>query len=87
MKVIDLEEAKSNLDRYAQECQLSPVVVTVGGKPVFELILVRTEDPNFLDRLLESNREFRALAEERRKESDSCRVSSLEEVRQRLEKE
>jgi antitoxin (DNA-binding transcriptional repressor) of toxin-antitoxin stability system len=84
MKVIELSEAKANLEQYAQECQSSPVVVTVDGKPLFELIPVRSEDPDFLDRLLDSNAAFRDLLAARRRESDSGRVSSLEEVRQRL---
>jgi hypothetical protein len=84
MKVIDLEEAKSNLERYAQECQSSPVLVTVGGKPAFELFPIQSEDPEFFDRLLVANPAFRQLMEERRRECDSGQTSSLEEVRQRL---
>ena len=84
MKVINLEEAKEHLEQYAQECQTSPVVVTVGGKPAFELLPIRSDDPEFIDRLLEQNREFRELVEERREESRSGRVSSLESVRERL---
>ena len=49
MKVIDLEEAKANLEQYANECQSSPVVVTVGGKPVLEMIPIRSDDPEFVD--------------------------------------
>jgi len=84
MKVIDLEEAKNHLEQYAHECQTSPVVVTVEGRPVFELIPIRSDDPDFLERLLASNPAFQQLLEERRSESDSGKVSSLEEVRQRL---
>ena len=87
MKVIDLKEAKTHLEQYAEECQSSPVVVTVDGKPVFELIPVRTDDPDFIDRLLASNPAFRRLLEERRKESATGKVTSLEEARQRLESE
>jgi antitoxin (DNA-binding transcriptional repressor) of toxin-antitoxin stability system len=85
MTVIDLQEAKTNLERYAQECQSAPVVVTMEGKPAFELIPIRSDDPDFLDRLLAANPAFRRLAEKRRRESDSGRVSTLEEVRRRLE--
>ncbi len=85
MKVIDLKEAKSHLEQYAEECQSSPVVVTIEGKPVFELLPIRSDDADFLDRLLVADPAFRRLMEERRKESDSGKVSSLEEVRQRLE--
>jgi antitoxin (DNA-binding transcriptional repressor) of toxin-antitoxin stability system len=86
MKVIDLEEAKTNLAQYAQECQSSPVVVTFDGKPLFEMLPIRAEDPDFLDQLLANNQAFRNLAEERRRECDTGRMSSLEEVRQRLNK-
>jgi antitoxin (DNA-binding transcriptional repressor) of toxin-antitoxin stability system len=84
MKVINLEEAKEHLEQYAQECQTSPVVVTVGGKPAFEMLPIRTDDPEFLDRLLEQDPAFRSLVEERREQSGSGRVSSLESVRERL---
>lgn len=84
MKVIDLKEAKTNLELYAQECQSSPVVVTLEGKPIFELIPFRSDDPDFLDRLMTSNVAFRNLLEERRRESDCGMVSTLEQVRQRL---
>jgi antitoxin (DNA-binding transcriptional repressor) of toxin-antitoxin stability system len=84
MKVIALEEAKANLEQYADECRTSPIVVTVGGKPAFEMLPIRSDDPDFLDRLLEQNAEFRRLMEERRREANDGKVSSLEEVRQRL---
>ena len=84
MKVINLEEAKANLERYAAECQSSPVVVTVEGKPAFELIPIRPDDEDFIDRLAAENAAFRHLLEDRRKESESGQVSSLEAVRQRL---
>ena len=84
MKVIDLKEAKTNLERYARECQSSPVVVTLKGKPAFELIPIRSEDPDFIERLIASNATFRRLVEKRRRESDRGKVSALEEVRHRL---
>jgi len=84
MKVIDLNEAKTNLERYARECQVSPVVVTVDGKPAFEMLPVRSEDADFMDRLIEENEAFRSLLEQRRRESDRGQVSPLEEVRRRL---
>jgi hypothetical protein len=84
MKVIDLSEAKSNLEDYARECHSSPVVVTIDGKPSFEMLPIRSDDPNFIDRLLTTNRDFRELMEQRRKEADERRVSSLESVREGL---
>jgi antitoxin (DNA-binding transcriptional repressor) of toxin-antitoxin stability system len=84
MKVIDLNEAKANLEQYARDCQCSPVIVTVGGKPSFEMIPIRTDDPDFIDRLLEQDEAFRQLAEDRRRQADEGRVSPLEDVRRRL---
>jgi hypothetical protein len=42
------------------------------------------DDPEFIDRLLEENEAFRRLAEDRRREADEGRVSSLADVRRRL---
>jgi hypothetical protein len=84
MKVIDVGEAKSNLEEYARECQSSPIVVTVDGKPSFEMLPIRSEDPEFIDRLLSTNSEFRELMEQRRKEADAGSISSIEAVRARL---
>jgi prevent-host-death family protein len=44
MKVIDLQEAKANLEQYAVEYQTSPVVVTQAGQPIFELLPIRPDD-------------------------------------------
>jgi hypothetical protein len=84
MKVIDVGEAKSRLEDYARECQSSPVVVTIDGKPSFEMLPIRSDDPDFIDRLLTTNAEFRRLMESRRKEADEGEVSSLEAVRKRM---
>jgi hypothetical protein len=84
MKVIDLNEARTNLEQYALECQVSPVVVTVNGKPTFEMLPVRSDDADFMDRLIEENVAFAELLENRRREADLGHVSSLEEVRARL---
>ena len=85
MKVIDLSEAKAHLEDYAQACQESPVIVTIGGVPRFELVPIpEDDDPEFIDRLLENNAAFRRLAEERRREVDEGGVSTLAEVRRRL---
>lgn len=84
MKVINLEEAKANLEQYAAECQSSPVVVTVDGKPTFEMIPIRSDDLEFIDRLLERNEDFRRLAEQRHNECVRGKASSLDAVRQRL---
>jgi hypothetical protein len=84
MKVIDVGEAKSRLEDYARECHSSPVVVTIDGKPSFEMLPIHPGDPDFIDRLLIANAEFRQLMEDRRKEADGGNVSSLETVRESL---
>ena len=84
MKVIALEEAKANLEQYADECRRSPVVVTIDGKPAFEMLPIQSDDPDFVDRLLEQNADFRRLMEQRRREVDAGKVSSLDDVRKRL---
>jgi len=84
MKVIDLQEAKTNLEHDALECQSSPVVVPKDGRPIFELLPIRPDEPGFLDDLIEYNASFRDLIEERQEEVRSGRVSSIESVRARL---
>ena len=67
MKVIPLSEAKANLSRYARLCHKEPVVVTVNGKPSFQLAPLEEND-DLIDRLLEHNAGFRKLLEERLRE-------------------
>ena len=86
MKVIDLEEAKANLGQYANECRSAPIVVTVGGKAAFEMLPILSDDPDFVDRLLAENDAFRHLMEDRRRQADGGKVSSLEAVRERLDR-
>ncbi|MBV8775232.1 MAG: type II toxin-antitoxin system Phd/YefM family antitoxin [Deltaproteobacteria bacterium] len=38
MKVVPLSEAKAKLSRYGQLCHDEPVVVTVNGRPSFQLV-------------------------------------------------
>ena len=87
MKVVDVKEAKANLEKFAEECRSSPIVVTVGGKPAFEMVPIYSNDPEFVDRLLEKNAAFRELLEDRHRESEAGKVSSLEDVRKRLTRE
>ena len=84
MTVIDVVQLKSHLEDYARECHTSPVVVTIDGKPSFEMLPISSDDPDFIDRWLTTNREFRQLMENRRKEADEGRVSSLDAVREHL---
>ncbi len=84
MKVIDLQEAKANLEHYAVECQTSPVVVTQEGRPIFELLPIRPDDSGFLEHLIEHDPSFRDLVEQAREQVRSGHVSSIESVRERL---
>ncbi len=67
MKVVPLSEAKANLSRYGRVCHREPVVVTVNGKPAFQLAPL-TEDDDLIDRLLEHHPGFRRLLERRLRE-------------------
>jgi prevent-host-death family protein len=68
MKVIPLSEAKAKLSRYGQLCQEEPVVVTVNGRPSFQLVPLAEED-DLVDRLLEHHPAFRRLLAARLRES------------------
>jgi hypothetical protein len=52
--------------------------------PTTGSIPMPSDDLDFIDRLLESNPALRHLMEERRRECEEGRVSSLESVRERL---
>lgn len=67
MKVIPLSEAKAKLSRYGRLCHDEPVVVTVNGKPFFQLVPLEEED-DLVDRLLEHHAGFRALLKRRLRE-------------------
>ena len=79
MKVIPLSEAKANLSHYARLCHDEPVIVTVNGKPVFQLAPL-TDDDDLIDRLLEHNPQFRQMLEKRLEQKSV----SLAEARKRL---
>jgi prevent-host-death family protein len=64
MKVVPLSEAKAKLSRYARLCRDEPVVVTVNGKPSFQLVPLDEKD-DLIDRLLEEHPGFRSLLERR----------------------
>jgi antitoxin (DNA-binding transcriptional repressor) of toxin-antitoxin stability system len=84
MTVIDLQEAKANLEQHAVECQTAPVVVTRDGQPIFELLPIRPDDSEFLEELIAKDPSFRDLVERAREDVRSGRVSSIESVRERL---
>ena len=67
MKVIPLSEAKANLSRYARLCHNEPVVVTVNGRPSFQLAPLDEKD-DLIDRLIQHHAGFRQLLERRLRE-------------------
>lgn len=85
MKVIDLAEAKDNLERYAIECRESPVVVSINGQPAFEISpLYCDDDGEFLNRLLQQSREFQELLQLRDEEAQRGETMSAADLRREL---
>ncbi len=64
MKVVPLSEAKAKLSRYGRLCHDEPVVVTVNGRPSFQLVPLE-EDDDLIDRLIEHHPGFGKLLERR----------------------
>ncbi len=58
MKTITLSEAKAHLRHYGKMCYQEPVVVTVDGVPLFQLVPLPEEDDDLINQLLEHNPEF-----------------------------
>ncbi len=67
MKVVPLTEAKAKLSRYGRLCHDEPVVVTVNGRPSFQLVPLE-EDDDLIDRLIEHHPGFGKLLERRLRE-------------------
>ena len=67
MKVVPLSEAKAKLSRYGQLCHDEPVVVTVNGRPSFQLVPLEEGD-DLIDRLIEDHPGFGKLLERRLRE-------------------
>ena len=64
MKVVPLSEAKAKLSRYGRLCHDEPVVVTVNGRPSFQLVPLEEND-DLIDRLIEQHPGFAKLLERR----------------------
>ncbi len=79
MKIISLSDAKANLSRYGHLCQAEPVIVTVNGRPSFQLLPLK-EDDDLIDRLIEKHPGFRQMLQRRLGE----KTVSLDEARRRL---
>ena len=79
MKIISLSDAKANLSRYGHMCKAEPVIVTVNGRPSFQLLPL-TEGDDLIDRLIEKHPGFRQMLQRRLRE----KTVSLNEARRRL---
>ena len=64
MKVVPLSEAKAKLSRYGQLCHNEPIVVTVNGRPSFQLVPLE-EDDDLIDRLIQDHPNFGKLMQQR----------------------
>lgn len=67
MKIIPLSEAKAKLSRYGRACHKEPVVITVNGRPSFQLVPLEEED-DLVERLLSEHPGFRRMLEQRLRE-------------------
>ncbi len=67
MKVIGLSEAKAKLSQYGRLCHEEPIIVTVNGVPLFQLVPLEESD-DLIDRLLEHHPKFRQMLEARLRE-------------------
>ena len=67
MKVVLLSEAKAQLSRYGRLCHSEPMVVTVNGRPSFQLVPLE-EDDDLIDRLIQDHPDFGKLMQQRLRE-------------------
>ena len=67
MKVIPLTEAKAHLSKYGKLCHQEPIIVTVNGRPAFQLVPLEEED-DLVNELLEHNPAFREMLQSRLEE-------------------
>jgi prevent-host-death family protein len=79
MKIVPLSEAKARLSHYAQLCSDEPVVVTVNGKPAFQLVPVRQQQ-DLIDQLIAEHPRFRAHLRKRLHESSITAGQALRRI-------
>jgi prevent-host-death family protein len=70
---------KANLGRYVRVCRDEPVIVTVNGKPAFQIAPL-TEPDDLVDNLVKHNPKFQATLEKRLNE----KTVSARNARRRL---
>ena len=64
MKVVPLNEAKAKLSLYGRLCHSEPVIVTVNGRPSFQLVPLQ-EGEDLIDHLIEHHPCFGKMLERR----------------------
>ena len=80
MKIVPLSEAKARLSHYGQACTEEPVVVTVNGKPAFQLVPLGEED-DLIDRLIAEHPRFRLQLQNRLREPNLSARQALRQLR------
>ena len=58
MKIISLNEAAANLQKYGRMCQRDPILVTMKGLPLFKIVAYRENEDPVLDQLLKSKPDY-----------------------------
>lgn len=76
MKVVPLSEAKAKLSRYGKLCQDEPIVVTVNGRPSFQLVPLKDDD-DLIDRLIAHHPRFAKMLGRRLREKSVSASAAL----------
>lgn len=82
MKTLELAKATASLAKYARDVKKGPVVLTVGGKPVAALVIIKNTDLETAT--LSSHPKFLALIERSRTKQRREGGISSDEMRRRL---
>ena len=80
MKIVPLSEAKARLSHYGKACIQEPIVVTVNGKPAFQLVPLGEED-DLIDRLIADHPGFRTELHKRLREPNVSADAPLRRLR------
>jgi prevent-host-death family protein len=80
MKIVPLTEAKARLSHYGRVCTDEPIVVTVNGKPAFQLVPLSEQD-DLIDRLIADHPGFRTELQKRLREPSVSADRALRRLR------
>jgi prevent-host-death family protein len=80
MKIVPLSEAKARLSHYGKACNQEPIVVTVNGKPAFQLVPLGEED-DLIDRLIADHPGFRTDLQKRLREPSVSADAALRRLK------